>query len=138
MTREETIFDKIIRKEIPAEVVFENDTTLAFLDIAPNNPGHTLVIPKVPSRNLLDISQESWAHVMETVRMLTPIVKHALGADGINLIMNNEPVAGQMVFHTHVHIIPRFAGDGYEHWGSKPNADGEIAEVANKIRSAFI
>lgn len=137
MTREETIFDKIIRKEIPAEVVYENDTTLAFLDIAPNNPGHTLVIPKVPSRNIFDISQESWAQVMETVRTLAPKIKEAVGADAINLMMNNEPEAGQMVFHTHVHIIPRFTGDGYEHWGSKPYAEGELADVAQKIRTTL-
>ena len=74
---------------------------------------------------------------METVRALAPVIKEAVGADGINLIMNNEPDAGQMVFHTHVHVIPRFKDDGYTHWGSKPYAEGEIAEVAQKIRSVL-
>lgn len=137
MTREDTIFDKIIRREIPAEIIYEDDDTLAFLDIAPNNPGNTLVIPKEPSRNLFDISPTSWGNVMETVRMLASKIREAVGADGINLMMNNEPVAGQMVFYTHVHIIPRFQGDGYEHWGSTPYAEGEAETVAQKIRTAL-
>lgn len=138
MHEETTIFTKILSREISAEIIYEDDDTLAFLDIAPNNPGHTLVIPKKPSRNLLDIESDSWSKVMETVRRLAPVVKDAVDADGINLMMNNEPVAGQMVFHTHVHIIPRFKDDGYKHWGSKPYADGEIKEVAQAIRSALI
>lgn len=134
---EETIFSKIITREIPANIVYEDDETLAFLDIAPNNPGHTLVIPKAYSRNLLDISESSWLAVMATVRKLAPIIKEAVGADGINIAMNNEPAAGQVVFHAHVHIIPRHTGDGFKTFPPGEYEPGEEIEVAEKIRTAL-
>ena len=134
MSEGETIFSKIIRHEIPAEIVYEDEDVLAFLDISPNNPGHTLVIPKTPTRNLFTIDAESWAKVMEAVRLLAPKIKEAVGADGINIMMNNEHVAGQIVFHAHVHIIPRFRDDGYTHWPGGEYAEGEMQNVAQKIR----
>lgn len=137
MANAETIFSKIIRKEIPAEIVYEDDDVMAFLDISPNNPGHTLVIPKIPSHNLLTIDAESWTKVMETVRMLAPKIKEAVCADGINIMMNNEQDAGQIVFHTHVHIIPRFKNDGYKHWPGHPYGEGEMPEIGTKIRAAL-
>ena len=137
MTHEATIFDKIIAREIPAEIVYETDEVLAFLDISPNNPGHTLVIPKVPSGNLLTISSESWSAVMEAVRILAPRAREAVGADGVNIVMNNEAAAGQLVMHTHVHIIPRFEGDHALSWEHHPYAEGEMAEVAKKLRNAI-
>jgi histidine triad (HIT) family protein len=130
----ETIFSKIIRKEIPAEIVYEDADVLAFLDILPNNPGHTLVIPKAPTRNLLTMDTANWVKVMEVVRILAPKIKEAVGAEGINLMMNNEPAAGQIVFHAHVHIIPRFSDDGYKHWEGAPYPEGELARVGEKIR----
>jgi histidine triad (HIT) family protein len=132
---EDTIFAKIIRREIPAEIVYEDEETLAFLDIAPNNPGHTLVIPKEPSRNLLDISEASWLAVMRTVRRLAPVIKEASGAPGINIAMNNEPAANQEVFHAHVHIIPRFEGDGVLSYSKTKYAEGEAETIAEKIRA---
>ncbi|MBP9749860.1 MAG: HIT family protein [Candidatus Pacebacteria bacterium] len=138
MSPTKTIFDKIIRREIPAEIVYEDSDVIAFLDISPNNPGHTLVIPKEPSRNLLDISTDSWSKVMEVVRILALKIQKAVDADGINLMMNNEPFAGQIVMHAHVHIIPRFKGDGYEHWAGHPYAEGQAKEVADKIRAQLI
>ncbi len=129
-----TIFDKIIAREVPAEIVYENEAVLAFLDISPNNPGHTLVIPKTPCMNLLDISPESWAAVMEAVHMLAPRIMRAVGAAGLNVMMNNGEAAGQLVPHAHVHLIPRFAGDGYQHWPGHPYAAGEMARVGEAIR----
>jgi histidine triad (HIT) family protein len=137
MTDQETIFSKIIRREIPAEIVYEDDAVLAFLDIAPNNPGHTLVIPKEPTRNMLTIDKKSWGQVMEVVRLLAPSIQEAVGADGINLIMNNESAAGQLVFHAHVHVIPRFADDGYKHWPGHDYKEGEMKSVAEKIRQSI-
>lgn len=137
MTDTETIFSKIIRREIPAEIVYETDEVLAFLDISPNNPGHTLVIPKTSTRNLLTIDAGSWANVMEAVRILAPKIQQAVGAEGINIIMNNEPAAGQIVFHAHVHVIPRFANDGYRHWPGHEYKEGEMAEVGEKIRESI-
>lgn len=132
---ETTIFAQIIRREIPAEIIYENEATLAFLDIQPNNPGHTLVVPKDASRNIFDISEASWVEVMKTVRMLAPRIRDAVGAEGINIAMNNEQAADQAVFHSHVHIIPRYAGDGVLSFTKKSYAPGEAAAVAEKIRA---
>ncbi len=126
---------KIIRREISADIVYEDTDTLAFLDIAPNNPGHTLVIPKVPSRNIFEISEDSWLAVMRTVRMLAPIVKEAADAKGINIAMNNEAAADQAVFHTHVHIIPRHEGDGVLSFSKNEYREHEAEEIAEKIRA---
>lgn len=130
-----TIFSQIIKRDLPAEIVYENEHVLAFLDIHPNNPGHTLVIPKHESTNLFDITQTSWTEVMEAVRILAPALKTAVGADGINLMMNNGEVAGQIVLHTHVHLIPRFANDGYTHWPGHPYPTDEMARIGVRIRA---
>lgn len=131
------IFCKIIAGEIPAEKVYENDDVFAFLDIKPNNHGHTLVIPKKHYRNLLDIPEETWLAMMKAVHLLAPIIKKSMNADGINLTMNNEPAANQLVFHAHVHIIPRIEGDPYLPWVGASYQDGEAKEVAKKIKAAL-
>ena len=132
---EETIFDKIIRREIPADIVYEDDETLAFLDINPINPGHTLVVPKRFARNLLDADETILAAVMKTAQKVAHAIKESLGADGINIGINNESAAGQVVFHFHVHVIPRFSDDGLRHWPGRPYASGEAAATAEKIRA---
>ncbi|MBL1434183.1 HIT family protein [Candidatus Wolfebacteria bacterium] len=131
---EDTIFEKILKGEIPAHKVYENEYTFAFLDIAPINKGHTLVIPKLPTRNILSVDQKTFGHVMETVRFLAPKIKEATGADGINIGINNEPAAGQVVFHLHVHIMPRFIGDGKKLWPGKEYLAGEADIVLNSIK----
>lgn len=133
----DTLFTKIVRREIPAEIVYEDDDTLAFLDIKPNNPGHTLVIPKRPYKNIFDIAEDDWLAVARTVRLLAPALIHAVKADGINIKMNNGDAAGQEVPHLHIHLIPRFADDGHTHWPGKSYAEGEAANVATKIRTAL-
>jgi histidine triad (HIT) family protein len=134
---EETIFSKIISRELPADIIYEDDDVLAFLDINPVNPGSTLVIPKKWSRNILDIDSDTWGKLMEAVRMLTPAVKAAMNAGGVNIIMNNESAGSQIIFHTHVHIIPRHEHDGVIDWPGKPYLEGEQAKVANRIREAL-
>lgn len=134
---EDTIFSKIIRREIPAEIVYEDDHTLAFLDIHPNNPGHTLVIPKKPVRNIFDADDTTLAQVMATVRKLAPAIKNAVGADGMNINSNHEHAAGQVVFHLHIHLIPRFSADGYKFWPQKSYETGEAAQIAEKIKQAL-
>ena len=131
------MFLKVIAGEIPSEKIYEDDKTYAFLDINPNNPGHTLVIPKNYSKDIYDISQEDWRAVMGTVRMLAPVIKEALGAEGINIIMNNDEPAGQIVPHTHVHIIPRYKTDGFKHWKGSPYQDGEKERIGEQIRSCM-
>lgn len=135
---EETIFSQIIKGELPADIIHEDDDVLAFLDINPVSPGGTLVIPKKWSRNILDIDAESWAKVMEVVRMLAPAIKVAMRADGVNIMMNNEPAAGQIVSHSHVHIIPRHENDGVVSWPGKGYPEGEKEKTAEKIREVLV
>ncbi len=131
---EDTIFSKIIRREIPADIVYEDEYTLAFMDISPTNPGHTLVIPKKQFRNIFDIDEETLDHVMHTVRKIAPAVRNAVGAQGMNINTNNEAAGGQVVFHYHVHLIPRFSDDGLVFWPHKTYAPGEMQSIAEKIR----
>lgn len=132
------LFCKIIAGEIPAKKIYEDDTVLAFLDIHPVNIGHTLVIPKAHFANLYDTSDETLSHMMTVVKKLSVAVKGALNADGVNIEMNNDAVAGQIIFHTHLHIIPRFSGDGFTHWrGARGYREGEDIEVVQKIQMAL-
>lgn len=129
------LFCKIIAGEIPAQKVCEDDTVLAFLDIHPVNIGHTLVIPKTHHTNLYDTPDETLARMMTIVKKLSIAIKSAMDADGINIEMNNDPVAGQIIFHSHMHIVPRLEGDGFKHWrGARDYTEGEDIEVAQKIK----
>lgn len=130
------IFCKIVRGELPSFKVYEDDKTLAFLDIRPVNRGHTLVVAKHHSQNIFDVPPEDWAAVGETVRMLAGRIEKAMGADGVNIHMNNREHAGQIVDHLHVHIIPRFKGDGFKLWHQSSYKDGEAVSVLEKIRSS--
>jgi histidine triad (HIT) family protein len=104
------IFAKILRGEIPCFKVYENDHVLAFLDIMPRAPGHTLVIPKAPARNLLDISADDFAHVARATRLIARAAMPAFNADGMMIVQFSEPASGQEVYHLHMHVIPRFDG----------------------------
>ena len=130
------LFCKIIAKEIPAEIVYEDDTVIAILDITPVNPGHVLVLTKKHVRNVFDIEPEDWKEVMERVRLLSPAVRRASAAEGINIHVNNEPAAGQIIFHSHVHIIPRYEGDGREHWHGKQTTPEDLRAMREKITRA--
>ncbi len=132
---EESLFTKIIRGEIPSNKIYENDHVYAFLDINPVNKGHTLVVPKVPCVGLLDCDPEVLAELMKAVQIIARALKEATHADGINLMQNEGAAAGQKVFHLHFHVIPRFEGDGFEHWHGTPYASEEEAEqVAEAIK----
>lgn len=134
---EDTIFSKIIRKEIPAHIVYEDEDTLAFLDIAPVQPGHTLVIPKKPARTILDIDPQSLASLSKVVQKVAKGVMAATGAEGINIISNNEPAAGQVVFHLHFHVIPRFTGDGLVSFPQGEYGEVDPSALAEKITAAL-
>jgi histidine triad (HIT) family protein len=129
------IFCNIVRGDIPSSKVYETKDTLAFLDIHPTNPGHVLVIPKVHSHNLLDIAASDWSAVAESVRVVAIAVEKAMDADGVNLMMNNRENAGQVIDHPHVHIIPRFKGDGLTLWGHREYKEGELLMIQEKIQS---
>jgi histidine triad (HIT) family protein len=132
MKEETTIFEKIVAGEIPCTKIYEDENTFAFLDINPNSIGHTLVITKKPYRNIFDLPNDAAENLIKTVKKVAAAVKKATNCDGINIVMNNEKAAGQIVFHVHIHIIPRKDGDRglHKHTTYK---DGEMAEVANKI-----
>src|ERR1044072_2340672 len=104
------IFAKILRGELPAYKVYEDDKTFAFLDIMPRAPGHTLVIPKAPARNILDVAPEDFAHVMRLAQRIAQVSAGVLAAAGVTLQHFPAPAGGQVVFHLHVHVIPRKDG----------------------------
>src|SRR5205085_4627194 len=106
----DNIFAKILRGEFPCYKVYENDHVLAFLDIMPRSPGHTLVIPKAPARNILDISADDYAHVARAAHKIAGAAMKAFQADGITVQQFNEAAGGQVVFHLHVHVMPRHNG----------------------------
>jgi histidine triad (HIT) family protein len=107
---EQNIFAKILRGEIPCYKVYENPHTLAFLDIMPRSPGHTLVIPKAPARGILDIAGDDLAEVARTARKIARAAMAAFGAEGIVIQQFSEPASGQVVFHLHMHVMPVRAG----------------------------
>jgi histidine triad (HIT) family protein len=100
-------FAKILRGEFPCYKVYEDDHVLAFLDIMPRAPGHTLVIPKAPARNILDVTPDDIAHVARATRSIARAAMKAFEADGITVQQFNEAAGGQVVFHLHVHVVPR-------------------------------
>jgi len=131
------IFAKILRGEIPSHKLYEDEHTLAFMDVMPQAPGHLLVVPKTGSRNLLDADPEVLARTIPVVQKLAVAAKEALDADGVFIAQFNEPAAGQTVFHLHFHVIPRKEGEPLKpHSGVM--ADGEVLKAhAEKIKAAL-
>lgn len=128
------LFCKIVRGEIPTNKVYEDENTFALLDINPVNPGHTLVIPKKHVTDIFDIDESEWLAVMQTTRKIAHAIEKSISPDGVNLAMNNRAGAGQVVFHAHVHIMPRVKDDGHKLWKGTPYAEGEAQEIAENIR----
>jgi histidine triad (HIT) family protein len=136
-TYEDTnIFAKILRGEMPAHKVFEDDVAFAFMDIMPRADGHTLVIPKVACRNLLDIRAEDLSALMPRVQKVARAVKQAMHAEGLTLQQFNEQAGGQIVFHLHFHILPRWSGVALRPPGTMEKPD-VLAAHAEKIRAAL-
>jgi len=134
---DQNVFAKILRGELPCEKLYEDDHTIAIMDIMPRGDGHLLVVPKAASRNILDIDPADLAHVMATAQKMARAVITAFDADGITVQQFNEPAGGQVVFHTHVHVIPRFEGVKLRpHTGEME--DGAVLKAnADKIRAAL-
>jgi len=132
------IFCKIVRGKIPADAVYEDENCLAFLDITPVNPGHTLLVPKEHYENLYDLPDELLKQLAPIIKKIAIAVKKGVNAEGINIGMNNERPAGQLVSHAHFHIMPRFSNDGYQHWRGAPYKEGETQKIAGKIISFII
>lgn len=131
------IFAKILRGEIPSFKVYEDDDTLAFMDVMPQSPGHTLVIPKAPSRNLLDADPAVLSKTIPVVQKIAVAARKAFAADGIQLVQFNEPASGQTVYHLHFHIIPRFEGVALKpHTGKMEDMD-VLKANAEKLKAAL-
>ncbi len=132
------IFCKIIKKEIPCFKVYEDDFVLAFLDISPVNAGHVLVIPKKHFSNYEEIDEESLAKVYAVVKKIGTALKVGLGISAYNTMVNNDPIAGQIIPHFHVHIIPRNKKDGLKLWPQGKYMDNEAESILNKIKNNLL
>lgn len=133
-----TIFSKIIAKEVPAHIIYEDDFVMAFLDINPIQPGHTLVIPKTPSVDGLACSAEDLGRIMVLAQTIALALKTVVSCDGINFIMNNGEAAGQEVFHTHLHVIPRFTDDdSFDEPIRGEYEDGEAVNLAATLKESL-
>jgi len=131
------IFAKILRGELPSHRIYEDEAVVAFMDVMPQGTGHALVVPKAPSRNLLDADPETLGPLFVVVRKVAQAVKKAFAADGVTVMQFNEPASGQTVYHLHVHVIPRFEGVPLKpHTGAmeKPEV---LAANAEKIKAAL-
>ena len=131
------IFAKILRGELPCYKVYEDDKALAFLDIMPRAPGHTLVLPKAPARNILDVSAADLAHVAQVTQKVAKAAVTAFGADGITIQQFNEGAGGQVVFHLHVHVIPRKAGAPMKQPAAEKERPEVLAEQVKKLAAAI-
>lgn len=128
------VFCKIIAGEIPSYKVYEDENTLAFLDISPVNPGHTLVVPKKHFANLEEADEEILGQIIKTVKKIGLSLKKNLAAPGYNVAVNNDPAAGQAVPHLHFHVIPRLLSDGLKPWPQRNYQAGRAEEILTKIK----
>lgn len=131
------LFCQIVEKKIPAEFIYEDENFVAFLDIRPINLGHALLLPRQHHRNLFDLPANLLDKIGRPLQIIAAAVKKATSADGLNIGWNNEPAAGQLIFHSHVHVMPRFVNDGYRHWLGQDTTKEELAAVGEKIRKVL-
>jgi histidine triad (HIT) family protein len=131
------IFAKILRGELPCYKVYEDDKVLAFLDIMPRSPGHTLVLPKASARNILDIGADDLSHVITAAQKVAKAAIKTFSADGITIQQFNEGAGGQVVFHLHLHVIPRKAGVAMRPPASEKEKPDVLAENAKKLAAAI-
>ncbi len=131
------VFAKILRGELPSHQIYEDDKTIAIMDIMPRANGHCLVIPKTASRNLLDIAPDDLSAVMATVQKMAHAALTAFDADGITIQQFNESAGGQVVFHTHVHVIPRHEGVKLRPPAAEMADQDKLAQAAESLRNAL-
>ena len=132
---DKNIFAKILRGEIPSHRVYEDDHTVAFMDVMPQAPGHVLVVPKAPSRNILDADPAALSQAIAVVQKIANAVQDAFDADGVFVCQFNEPAAGQTVFHLHFHVIPRHDGVALKPHSGTMEDGAVLAANAEKIRA---
>ena len=134
---QDNVFAKILRGELPAHKVFEDDKAFAFLDIMPRAPGHSLVIPKSPARTILDIAPDDLAYVMKVAQRIARAAVVVFAADGLTIQQFNEPAGGQVVFHLHVHVIPRKTGVALKPPASFKEDPAVLSDQALKLAAAL-
>ena len=134
---DQNVFAKILRGELPAAKIYEDDKILAFMDIMPRAPGHCLVIPKAPARNILDCPEEDLAACLAVAKRLAGAVMQAFGVTGVTLLQANEAAAGQEVFHQHFHLIPRAEGEKLRPPASEMEKPEVLMANAEKVRAAL-
>jgi len=132
------IFAKILRGELPCYKVYEDDKAFAFLDIMPRAPGHTLVLPKAPVRNVLDVAPDDLAYVIKVAQKIAKAGMQVFAADGITIQQFNESAGGQVVFHLHVHVIPRQGGVALKPPASVKEAPEVLADQAKRLAAALM
>jgi histidine triad (HIT) family protein len=128
------LFCKIIEKEIPTEILYEDTDVVAFLDIKSTNKGHVLVLPKKHYKNFLETHKEEFNKIFGVCQKIAKAQMKALNAGGFNIMINNNKVAGQLIDHLHVHVIPRFENDGLKHWPQGAYNESEKKKIFNKIK----
>ena len=131
------VFAKILRGELPSYKVYEDDLAFAFLDIMPRAPGHTLVIPKASARNILDVAPDDLAHVMKVAQKIAKASMKVFNADGVTVQQFSEPAGGQVVFHLHVHVMPRKAGVALKPPASFKEDPAVLSDQAKKLAAAL-
>jgi histidine triad (HIT) family protein len=131
------VFAKILRGELPCHKVYEDDRAFAFLDIMPRSPGHTLVIPRAPARNILDVEPDDLAYVVKVAQRIAKAAVTVFGADGITLSQFSEPAGGQVVFHLHVHVMPRRNGVALKPPASVKEDSAVLSDQALKLAAAL-
>jgi histidine triad (HIT) family protein len=132
---DDCVFCKIIAGKIPAHKVYENDKIFAFLDVSPVNQGHVLVVPRAHHADLLETPDDVLSDMITRTKKIATAVMKAVKADGFNLGCNTKKAAGQAVFHTHFHVIPRFDNDGLKHWPHKKLTDEEMAKIRDAVKA---
>ncbi len=131
------IFAKILRGELPCYKIYEDSKALAFLDIMPRAPGHVLVLPKATARNILDVAPDDFAHVMKVAQKIAKVSVQVFGADGVTLQQFSESAGGQVVFHLHVHVIPRKDGIALKPPASVKESPDVLREQASRLSAAL-
>jgi histidine triad (HIT) family protein len=127
------LFCKIASGEVPCDKVYEDKQFLVFLDISPVNKGHLLVIPKEHYEDLMTVPDDVLGEYFGVVKRAGEALLSGLGCDGFNVMQNNKSAAGQVIFHSHTHVIPRFEGDGFKHWKGSEYGEGETIIFKDKI-----
>jgi len=132
------IFCKFVSKDIPTAMIYEDTDVYAFLDNQPLNIGHTLVIPKGNYANIYETPDEILAKMIIVAKKIAKKQKELLGAEGVNIHMNNDKSAGQSVFHSHMHVVPRYSNDGYKEWTRSIHTEEEILSAQDALKNSLL